>query len=190
MTLGKHLGADQDAWLASIDFFEQVLHGGFAGGGVTIDTDNRGAWKLLLQCAFTALGSNATKIQLLTTTVRAVLGQLPLAFAVMAAQQVLFEVNGHRGIAMRALRSIAAVVAHQQWRKSAPVNKYQYLVTLVNFGVDCCEQGMAKTFVHRRVANIKQLEFRLSCASGALRQLQVLIAPLQGIVEAFQARGG
>ena len=127
VALGEHLGADQQAGVATVDGGEHLFHRALARRAVAVDAQHR------------VIGNRTPSRSSARSVPRrpgagppAAIGAVarrPLDVpAVVAAQFVVPLVQGHARIATLALAEPAAVVAEQGWGEAAAVEIDQYLL--------------------------------------------------------------
>ncbi len=86
MTLGEHLGAEQNAGLALVDVVHQGLHGALALHGVAVDAMDRPLLEARVQEILGLFGAQSRGQQSLAVTLGTLPGQRAGVTAVMAAQ--------------------------------------------------------------------------------------------------------
>ena len=113
MSLGQHLGADQNLAATVFYPFKQALKAAFAAGGVAIDTNNFGVCKALFQGCLDTLGASTEIEQVFTLAGWTALFGGAFGPTVMTAQTPITLVVGHVSIAALAIGNPATVVTHQ-----------------------------------------------------------------------------
>jgi len=83
VSLGQHLGPEQDTGFTAVRCIKHLLHGALASGAIAIDTQYFAVGKTLLQVGFAALGALASGNELLALAARALLGYKSLMITVV-----------------------------------------------------------------------------------------------------------
>ena len=109
-----------------------------------------------------------------------------LGAAVVADQPVVALVPGHMHAAVPALRLPAAIVAVDQRRIAAPVDKDQRLLLLFQRVLDGFKAGRTQWLAAGQGAAVLQQQGRRFGIAGAVVQFQVSIAAGAGQLQGFQ----
>ncbi len=172
VTLGEHLGADQQTGVATVDGGEHLFHRALARRAVAVDAQHRVIREQDAKPLFGALGPGADRAQVHLAAIGAVARRALDMPAVVAAQFVVPLVQGHARIAALALAEPAAVVAEQGWGEAAAVEIDQYLLS----GCECLADGLLQRAGYAGVQgatfHIQPQETRLLGIAGALAQLE------------------
>ena len=139
MTLGQHLGADQDA-AGIAELREMGLQRVASAGGAAVDPQHRHVRKALRQQLLDPLRSRPLGLQRQPPAVGTGIGRRPPCAAVVALQSAATGMHGHGGIALTTLCAPAAVVAQQHRRITATVLEHQDLALGCQRGGDRIEQ--------------------------------------------------
>ena len=188
MPFGKHLRADQNAWLAFLDGGEQLVHRVFTRGAVAVDPQHRVIREKNAQALFGALGARADRAQVYFAALRAVARHPLNVPAVMAAQLAMALVHGHASVAALALGHPAAVVAQQRRRKAPAIEEHQHLLAGGEGLADGLLHRPGNTAVQRATFHVQTQEAWLLGAAGTLVKAQQSVTAGVGIVQAFQGR--
>ena len=127
MTLGNHLGADQDIDLTSHHLLYQALMGTLAAGGVPIHTRHPRIGEILPDFLFETFGTHTFWKQPYTTAAIAAIRRLLMEITVMTAQGALYLGIGQRDITIRATQRGATIMAKQKRSIAPAVEKQQGL---------------------------------------------------------------
>ncbi len=193
MTFGHHLGAHHDVHFARMHLLEQLLRAALQAGAVRVDTHQAGIGKTLAQKLFNTLSATPHRLQVLIAAIRTSTRDRGLITAMVALQIVLEAIlpvqhGVHR--ATRTLRQPAARGAMQHRRIATPVDKHQRLLATVQTCFQRIQQLGRKARLQAQMAGIDQTHSGQGNLSRTLGQAQQAIAPLSGMIPAFQRRGG
>jgi hypothetical protein len=141
MTLGNHLGANQDIHLASVNLVQLFLQAVFGFGGVGINSQN--AHRALVfssqtgqglhQVFFKPFGADTQHVDVLVGTSGAFLWHPLRITAVMTFERAVAFVKNFEGGAFGALTFPAASAAVQHWRVTSAVEQHENLLVIGKF---------------------------------------------------------
>ena len=190
MALGQHLGANEYTWLTAVNLAQDVLDTALALGAVAVNPHHGRMREGGCQNVLGSLGSLANRFEGVTLAFRATLGGCCLVVAVMAPHGPVPAVIGEPGVAAGAPDHVAAVKAHHDRRKAAPIDENQCLVTLGEGLVNGVQGRPGKAAFQGAAANIQQADGRWRRIACAFFQLNQPVFALFRIVNRFKRGRG
>ncbi len=146
VTLGQHLGADQDAGAIGVDLRQVMLECILAAHGIAIEAQHPDIRKSLLQCRLESFGAGTDGLQRGRAAIRAASRQGLGSAAMVADQASRVAMPGQVGAAFAAFAMPAAFVTGQHRRVAAPVAIDQYLAPLFQSRLDPFQQRRTEAF--------------------------------------------
>ena len=187
MALREHLRADQDAGRAAVHAIQHALHRAARRRGVAVQPGEGRGREQPGQSLLHALGTLAHRVQGLPAA-PAGQGHALHGAAVMAAQLRRTPVQRHVRIAMRAGGHPAAGAAEQRRRVAAAVQEHDHLAARRQMPADGLHRGLRQALLHRMPAQVDQRQPRGVGSPRTLRQHELRVARLRGVLQALQRR--
>ncbi len=194
VSLGNHLGADENVDPAVLQVFQKVHNRPFTGHGVPVHAGHPGIRKQLFHGFLDLFGSHAEQLDLIGTAGRAYRYGGFGKPAVMTAKGIRPLVQGQGDVAVFTSNGLATICADGEGGKAASIEEHQGLVAIVQ----CFADGLLKrrgdvaadTPIIATLGKIHGLDGRQRLAVDPPGERGGFIFPDGDVVPGLQRRGG
>jgi hypothetical protein len=141
MTLGDHLGADEDIDPAAVEVPEYPFHVSPSGGCIAVHPGDAGIRKALLHLHFDPFRSRPVTPETAAPAFGTADSGLCRVVAVVAFQEVFGSMEGEGDVAVRAGKSVTAVRTEEESMESPAIKKEKGLLSPFQGFTDRVDQG-------------------------------------------------